>query len=130
MIVLGKVISSKMYIFEHGVKRSRFWKCTQKWIHTPLQNYQMYEFIQKWVFHWIFIRIRIATSVTFGRKWKNLIPQNNYKKCHVLHWFLMEFLNDYSTNILQIRLFHWFPCKNSWNLSTISHNKNQLRAEL
>ena len=87
-------LNLKMRIFSLGenmncvyqaLTRTEIRQYVQKWIHTPLQNYQMYEFIQKWVFHWIFIRIRIATSVTFGRKWKNLIPQNNYKKCHVLH---------------------------------------------
>ena len=43
------------------------------------------DFIQKWDFHWIFnnfISITIATSVTFGRKWNKLIPQNICKKCH------------------------------------------------
>ena len=41
----------------------------------------------------------------------------------------MKFLKNYLRNILKIRLFHCFLYKKSWNLSTISPNKNQLGAE-
>ena len=41
-----------------------------------------------------------------------------------------EISKNYSQNILKIRLFHCFLCKKSWNLSTISPNKNQTGAKL
>ena len=77
-----------------------------------------------------FIRLRIATSVIFGRKWYHLIPQNANRKCHTLCWLLMKFLKTQLKNILKIWLFHSIPCKKWWNLSTISSNKNQIGAEL
>ena len=111
----------------------RFLKSIQKWNYTDLQNYQMDEFHSKVGFSLgfqQFYKYKNRHFCHFGRKWKNLIPQNTYKKCHVLHCFFMEFLNDYSKNTFKIRLFNCLPCKKSWNLSTISPNKNQTGAKL
>ena len=36
-----KHLEKTCYCKDHGVKRSRFGKYIQKWIHTPFQYYQM-----------------------------------------------------------------------------------------